>query len=82
MATGMIENWVNVDVSGPIYPFVGTEGLLVIVGIAFWIIWHVWQLKAESNEFKEEVEKIKQRGGAGAMLDAETKRETSDLTGG
>ena len=82
MATGMIKNWADVDIYGPIYPFVGTEGLLVIVGIAFWIMWHIWQLKAETREFNADVEKIKQRGGVGAVLDAEVKRETSDLTGG
>lgn len=82
MATGMIENWVNIDVYGPIYPFVGTEGMLVVAGFAFWIIWHIWQLKAESKEFKDEVENIKKRGGVGAVLNSEAKRETSDLTGG
>ena len=82
MATGMIENWVDIDVYGPIYPFVGTEFMLALVGIAFWIIWHIWQLKAESKEFEDEIEKINQRGGIGAVLDSESKRETSDLTGG
>ncbi len=82
MATGMIENWVNIDVYGPIYPFVGTEGVLVIAGIAFWIIWHIWQFKAESKEFSEDVAKIKQRGGVGAVLDAESKRESGDIIGG
>ena len=81
MATGPVDNWVNIDTFGAIYPFVGTEMMLAIVGFAFWIIWHIWQFKAESREFKEDVEKIKQRGGVGAVLDAEAKRETSDLTG-
>ena len=71
MATGLVDNWVNVDAFGPIYPFVGTEGLLAILGIAFWIIWHIIQLKAESREFKEDVSNINSRGGVSAVLDAE-----------
>lgn len=41
---------------GAIYPFVGTEGLLVIVGVILWIGWHVWELKNEGREY--EVEKV------------------------
>lgn len=82
MATGMVDNWVNVDAFGPIYPFVGTETLLALLGIAFWIIWHIWQMKAESAEFKKDLENINKRGGVGNVLDAESKREISDMTGG
>ena len=82
MATGMIENWVNIDQYGPIYPFVGTELMLTFLGLAFWIIWHIWQMRDESREFQEDVEKIRQRGGVGAVLDAESKREAGDIIGG
>ena len=82
MATGMIENWVNTDVYGPIYPFVGTEGMLVVAGFAFWIIWHIRQFKEESAEFENDLKKIKERGGVGAVLDSEGQREISDLAGG
>ena len=71
MSTGLVDNWVNVDKFGPIYPFVGTEGLLVIVGLVFWIGWHIWQLKSESAEFKSDMDKIKERGGIGKFLDDE-----------
>ena len=71
MSTGLVDNWVNIDKFGPIYPFVGTEGLLVIAGLAFWIGWHIWQLKSESAEFKSDMEKIKERGGIGKYLDDE-----------
>jgi hypothetical protein len=75
MATGMVDNWVNVDAFGPIYPFVGTEVLLTLLGLAFWIIWHI-------RQFKDDVNKIKERGGVGAVLDSEGQREISDLAGG
>ena len=82
MATGMVDNWVNIDTFGPIYPFVGTEVLLAILGVVFWIVWHIWQMKEEAAEFQSDLDSIKERGGVGAVLDAEEKRETSDLTGG
>ncbi len=69
MATGMVENWANVDVAGPIYPFVGSEVLLVVVGLAFWIGWHIIQLKEESSELESDVDKISQSGGIGEYLD-------------
>ena len=69
MATGMVENWANVDVTGPIYPFVGSEVLLVGVGLVFWIGWHIIQLKEESSELESDVDKISQSGGIGDYLD-------------
>ena len=82
MATGMIDNWINVDQFGPIYPFVGSEVLLTILGLAFWIIWHIWQIKEENAEFKGDIAKINERGGVGAVLDQESERESHDITGG
>ncbi len=69
MATGMVENWVNVDVAGPIYPFVGAEPLFVVLGLAFWIGWHIVQLREESSELGSDVKKIADSGGIGPYLD-------------
>lgn len=81
MSTGLVENWLDVDTFGAIYPFVGTEGFLAIVGIALWIVWHIWQIKDESNEFKHDLENIRKQGGPGAVLDEEVNRETKDIVG-
>ncbi len=81
MSTGLVDNWLNLDTFGPIYPFVGTEMLLTILGFAFWIGWHVWQLKKESAEFKEDIENINKQGGAGKVLDDEAGREMKDTVG-
>ena len=81
MSTGLVENWLDVDKFGAIYPFVGTEGFLAIVGIACWIGWHVWQIKSESTEFNEDLENIRKQGGPGAVLDEEVNRETKDIVG-
>ncbi len=58
MTTG-IESWAgNISEIGPIYPFVGSEWLLVIVGVVTWIGWHIWQSSHETRTYEEE----KQRG--------------------
>ena len=58
MAT--IESWgegVTFADLGPIYPMVGTEGVLVIIGVAFWIAWHVIQAQRENREYEEQIRK-------------------------
>ncbi len=58
MTTGDFESWTGsmLDI-GPIYPFVGTEVALLVVGVVLWILWHVWQIRNESREYKEEATK-------------------------
>ena len=56
MAT--IESWGGTITDiGPMYPMVGTEGVLVIIGVAAWIVWHVIQAKRENREYEEQIEK-------------------------
>ena len=81
MSTGLVDNWLNIDTFGPIYPFVGIEMLLAIVGIALWIGWHIWQVKEESAEFRQDIENINKQGGPGKLLDEETGREMKDTVG-
>ena len=58
MSTGNVENWTgNIAEIGAAYPFVGMETTLVVVGVVFWIGWHILQLRAESRELEEEVRK-------------------------
>ena len=51
-----METFANLDTAGAIYPMVGTEGVLFIIGLALWIIWHIWQLTIEKNEHQKDVE--------------------------
>ncbi len=81
MSTGLVDNWLNIDTFGAIYPFVGTEGLLTILGLVFWFGWHVWQHQKESAEFKGDIENINKQGGAGQVLDKEGSRELKDSVG-
>lgn len=81
MATGNVENWLDVDKLGAIYPFVGTEAVLAIVGIVFWVIWHFIQIGKENREFAKDIENIRAKGGPGAVLDEESGREMKDTVG-
>ena len=56
MAT--IESWGGTITDiGPMYPMVGTESVLVIIGVAAWIVWHVIQAKRENREYEEQIGK-------------------------
>ncbi len=81
MSTGLVDNWLNLDQFGAIYPFVGTEGLLTVAGLIFWFGWHVWQHQKESAEFENDLENIKKQGGVGKVLEAESNREMKDTVG-
>jgi hypothetical protein len=58
MSTNGMTSWaVDLKDVGAIYPFQGTETLLVIIGIAFWIGWHIWQIRHENAELAAEARK-------------------------
>lgn len=61
MSTTAVETWAGADLSaiGPVYPFVGTEFMLFIVGLVFWIGFHVLQAGIESRELREDEELAK-----------------------
>ena len=54
MSTTQIETWAGADLSqiGPIYPMVGTEMILFIVGLIFWLGFHVMQAGIEKREME------------------------------
>lgn len=54
MSTIGYENWaVDLAEVGAIYPFQGWEGVMVILGVVFWIGWHVVQFRQESRHLQE-----------------------------
>ena len=81
MATGPVDNWLNIDTFGAIYPFVGSEMMLAILGYAFWLIWHFLQIHKENEEFAKDIENINKQGGPGKVLDDEARREIEDQVG-
>ena len=45
MSTTMVETWaVDLVTVGPIYPMVGSEVVLWIIGMALWILWQLWRI--------------------------------------
>ena len=49
-----IGNWaVDLTAVGAIYPFQGWEVPMTILGVLFWLGWHVMQFVAESKELKD-----------------------------
>ena len=81
MSTGPVDNWLNIDTFGAIYPFIGTEMMLTIAGFAFWLIWHFIQLRKENEEFAKDIENTNKQGGPGKVLDDEARREIEDQVG-
>ena len=51
-----VETWAGADLSqiGPIYPMVGSEFLLWILGVVFWIGFHILQSRVEKEEFEKD----------------------------
>ena len=47
-----LSSWaVDLEGIGAVYPFQGTEGLLVLLGIVYWIGFHVLQIRQERKEW-------------------------------
>jgi len=40
---------------GAIYPWQGSELIMVIVAVAAWILWHIVQLREEKEEFEKDI---------------------------
>ncbi len=55
MAT--VTNWIDhlsaAEVQGAIYPYVGSEGILVIVALVIWIGWHVVSGMQENSKLEK-----------------------------
>ena len=58
MSTTAVETWAGADLSqiGPIYPMVGSEFILFLIGIAFWLWFHIVQMRIEKKEFEADEE--------------------------
>lgn len=55
MSTNGMTSWaVDLKDVGAIYPFQGSEVLLVILGLIFWIGWHILQMRQEAAEIEKE----------------------------
>jgi hypothetical protein len=56
MSTNGMTSWaVDLKDVGAIYPFQGTEVLLVIIGLVFWVGWHIVQTRQENAEIASDM---------------------------
>jgi hypothetical protein len=70
MTTTEMTSWaVDLATLGPIYPFVGTEVFWWVLGMAFWIGWHVWQMRAESRTFADDMSRLRTPADIEAALE-------------
>ena len=55
MTTGNFTDWSgNMLDLGPLYPFVGWEGLMVVLAFIAWIGWHILQMRAEKKQHEDQ----------------------------
>lgn len=70
MSTNGMTNWaVDLKDIGAIYPFQGTEVLLVIIGLAFVVIWFVLQTRHENAEIEADMKADKRGEEARSLID-------------
>ena len=62
MSTTPIDSWA-VDLANVtfIYPFVGSEGIMTLIAVVLWLLWHVWQVRFEKQEFDNEIKRYGSR---------------------
>ena len=75
MSTTPIETWAGADLSsiGPIYPMVGTEFVLWLVGLGLWLLFHFIQAGMESRELQADEELARSPERVKRVFDAEAK---------
>ena len=55
MRTGNFTDWSgNMLDLGPLYPFVGWEGFMVLLAFIAWIGWHILQIRAEKKQHDQQ----------------------------
>ena len=43
---------------GPLYPMVGTEFVLFLIGMVCWLLWHVLQIRSENRTCRDDVKRL------------------------
>ena len=75
MSTGNFENFAGtISDIGPLYPFVGSEMMLVIAAVVFWLWWHVSEMRMENREYEEDIERYSRDDDIRERLDKESSR--------
>ena len=71
-STGLVNDW-NVDPSqlGPIYPFVGSEGVLFVLCLAFCATFMIWKLVTENAKYDKRAGDLRQSNKLSEALDSD-----------
>ena len=54
MSTG-VESFAKIDELGAVYPMVGSEWLLVIITVVFFVGCFIWRIKTEKHQHQEAI---------------------------
>ncbi|MSP82554.1 MAG: hypothetical protein EXQ94_06390 [Alphaproteobacteria bacterium] len=61
MSTGL-ESFANPAYIGVLYPFAGSEVIMLVVGVALWVIWHIWEIGFEAREHDKAIRRAREAG--------------------
>jgi hypothetical protein len=70
MPTGNIWDGNVLDL-GPLYPFVGSEVLMVVVLVVLWVGWHIAQMVSENRNLENRVRHLRQSGELQKAVESE-----------
>ena len=80
--TGMIESWSQSPLEiGPIYPFVGFEGMMVAACVLFGIAFTIWKFRSESTHYVDSVRQLELTGEPARLLKTAAHRTKSGEQG-
>jgi hypothetical protein len=72
MSTGNFANWDgDLTLLGPIYPFVGSEMLMVILAVIFWVGFHILQIRMENKTHDDSAAQLRQGGNLQKAVETE-----------
>ena len=76
MSTTGVDSWA-VDLANieAVYPLQGGEVIMVLIGLATWIIWHIWQIRFENKTIADEEARLRQPGALQDALEKAAKRQ-------
>ena len=64
---------------GPMYPFAGSEMLLVLILLVVWVVWQAFFTRAEGKEFDEAAQLYREKGLLQAKTEAEAERIAAEV---
>ena len=57
---------------GAVYPWLGTEVIMVAVAVLAWLVWHIVQIREENQEYADDVKRYGSKEALEKALDEQT----------